>query len=158
MHLWFCRYSTLRRIRLCCSVCSTRRLSHSLTKFHDEPLMFDLPTNTTNYTNCTLSLLGLSTGVLTNISLVVVPKRAHRLCECHGKMCRCCDRARFEGKWDSWIEHNSILVHVLLRCCVASRHCGKLFCRLSSQGLSLMECKNIGPVERHDLHSSKALP
>ncbi|CAK8989924.1 Uncharacterized protein SCF082_LOCUS2028 [Durusdinium trenchii] len=85
-------------VRLCCENCTRQYLGHSLIKFHDKPLEFEVSSNSSTSTNCTLSLLGLSRDTVTNVSLIVVPKENHHLCDCSGGVCKCCEK--FQGQWD----------------------------------------------------------
>lgn len=123
-------YQQTSRIRLCCDSCKSIRLNHSLTKFHNEPVMIELPVITTNYTNCTLSLLGLSKGVLTNVSVVVVPKKTHRFCDCSGRICRCCDPEKFQGEWDFRRPNETTLAKLNGTICVRADPCRKGYERL----------------------------
>lgn len=123
-------YQQTSRIRLCCDSCKSIRLNHSLTKFHNEPVMIELPVITTNYTNCTLSLLGLSKGVLTDVSVVVVPKKTHRFCDCSGRICRCCDPEKFQGEWDFRRPNETTLAKLNSTICVRADPCKRGYERL----------------------------
>eukprot|EP00435_Cladocopium_sp_Y103_P036063 s1965_g9.t1 len=91
-------YRQTSSVRLCCgSTCEKKVLDHSLIRFHDKPLAFSL-SNLSNASTCTLSLLGLSRGAVTNVSLSVVSKKRHHFGGCSGRICNCSEG--FEGLWD----------------------------------------------------------